>query len=259
MKEFMNKARQLAARHRTALGLKPFVAKSATDVGDLYVYSSIGESWWDDSGVTAKKVKDALVELKGVKTLNIYINSEGGDIFEAKAIYSLLERFDAEKVVHVDGLAASAATFIAMVGSKIITASHATWMIHEVRSLAFGRAEEMRAMADLLDLENRTFAETYAKRTKNTVDDVLAWMNAETWMNASDSKERGFTDEVRDPYEEEDDEKVAASAAPVSRIAAMTQEQLRINNVLHDARLARQGQRLNQLGRASPTKRSGQP
>jgi ATP-dependent Clp protease protease subunit len=195
---WLQMARQLAARHQQVTGRFHFSAEASGDRGQLYIYESIGDDLWTGGGVTGKKVVEALDQMKatGTKALDIYINSPGGDIFEAKAIYAALRRFDGERVVHVDGIAASAASFIAMAGDTIVTQPAGTWMIHEVRALAFGRAADLRATADVLDLENKTFAETYAKRTGQSLQDVLSWMGAETWMNAAQAKERGFTDHI---------------------------------------------------------------
>lgn len=249
--QLLAKLRQIAARHRQAAGPRALSGQE-NDQGSLYIYEMIGEDWWTGGGVTAKKVVDALEALKGVKTLNIFINSEGGDIFEAKAIIENLERFDAEKVVYVDGLAASAASFIAMVGDRIITSPVATWMIHEAWSVALGRAADLRAMADLLDMQNRTMAETYATQTGGTTDEMLELMAAETWMDARQAKERGFTDEIAREDASQEEAAAAATTSPLMAIAAQTNARVA---------LARQKQRLRQLSaRASPGRTAhGQP
>lgn len=215
-------ARQLAARHREVTGRPAFHAEVKGEVGSLYVYEVIGYDWWTGGGVTAKQVVDALEQMKGAKKLNIYINSPGGDIFEAKAIFANIRRFDAERIVHVDGIAASAASYIAMAGDKIITNPAATWMIHDVWARASGTAADHRALADVLDMENKSFAETYAKRTGQKVEDVLAWMTAETWMSASEAKERGFTDEIAEATTSEGGDVAAAlmEAVHTLRVAA---------------------------------------
>lgn len=191
----LERAHKMALGYAAELGDRPRFNADAGR-GSLYIYEQIGLDWWTGEGLTAKTVQQALEAMKGASGLDIFINSPGGDIFEAKAIYAQLRRFSGEKVVHVDGIAASAASFIAMAGDKIITAPSATWMIHEVWTRVLGRATDMRAMADVLDLENRIFAEAYSSRSKSKLEDVSAWMNAETWMNAATAKERGFTDEI---------------------------------------------------------------
>jgi ATP-dependent Clp protease protease subunit len=246
----LQKAHDIALRHREATKRPLFEAKKEGDRAQLYIYEAIGQDFWTGEGVTAKRVRDALAGFADAKVLDVFINSPGGDIFEAKAIHSQLLRFAGEKVIHVDGIAASAATFIAMAGDKIITAATATWMIHEVSAIAFGRAEDMRAMADLLEKENCIYAETYAKRTGGKVDEILALMNAETWMNAEEAKASGFTDEIADA--ETQPEAAAAARNPVIAVAAQT------SSVVE---LARQRQRLNQLSvRVSPASdASGSP
>lgn len=206
------KAQRIANKCREVKGWKPGAkihARSTKDtsVGDLYVYSVIGDSWFEE-GVTAKSVQAALDDLKGVKTLNIFINSEGGDVFEAKAIYSQLKRFaaNAELIVHIDGMAASAATFIAMAGDKIITSPAATWMVHEAWTFAMGDAKALRDSADLLDMMNADIADIYAARTKRPVEEMRALMAKTTWMNATQALEEKFTDEIATYEDDEEDE-----------------------------------------------------
>jgi ATP-dependent Clp protease protease subunit len=235
------KAQSIAERFRVvpANGAKRplFASADKGKTGELFIYEQIGFDCWTGDGVTGKSVQEALAKMSGVETLNIYINCEGGDVFEAKAIYTALCRFNAKKVVHVDGIAASAATFVAMAGDKIITSPVATWMVHQAWSGAVGRAVDMRAMADLLDLENRNIAETYSRRTKGDVDEMLALMAAPpdgTWMNAESALEKGFTDEIgvsaTDDEGEDAPAALAASATGTERMAAaisMTQRRIK--------------------------------
>lgn len=211
----------LAALERWTPG--EFRAESTGIRGSLYLYEEIGETWWG-TGTSAKSVVEAMAELRasGVKALDIFINSPGGNIWEAKAIFAELKRFDGERHVHIDGIAASAASFIAMAGDKIITAPAATWMIHDVWAGGYGNADDHRKLADLLELESSSFAEVYAARSGQTVDDVRAWMRAETWMNASTAHERGFTDEVSSAAKPDDDSAdVAAAMTAVSTLRAI--------------------------------------
>lgn len=229
--EGLERARRLAEGYRAELGGRAgFIAVApqhrphgrgpraeALTRGALYLYEQIGRSWWSDTGTTAKMVADALAELKasGAKALDIYVNSPGGNIFEAKAIYAELRRFDGERHVHVDGIAASAASFVAMAGDKIFTAPAATWMIHDVWAMGIGNAAELRKLADVLELESSSFADVYAARSGSKLDDVKAWMQAETWMNANTALERGFTDEITAPAD--------ASADDSEDVEALTQ------------------------------------
>lgn len=250
----LRRAQEIAAQYRQKLtakaGPRPRSEK-AGDRGALYIYEPIGAGWFGE-GLTAKRVADELDALKGAKALDVFINSEGGDVFEAKAIFALLRRFEGEKTVHVDGLAASAATFIAMAGDRIITAPAATWMIHEAATLAYGWAADLRAVADVLDLENRSIAETYAKRTGHTSDECLAWMGEEKWMNAREALDLKFTDAIEGEDAGEEDVSNASGSSLVD-LAEQTQRRIAAR-----ARIADMEQRTR--NRASPDpQRPGQP
>lgn len=240
----------LALANETPEHNRPPIFSQVADpeTGELYIYEAIGfDCFAEGGGVTAQKVQAALDEMKGVKTLNVYVNSEGGDVFEAKAIYAQLKRFAAKKVITIDGLAASAATMVAMAGDRIVTNPVATWMIHEAWSGAMGNAADMRAIADVLDLESQTIAETYARQTGGTPEAMRELMLAETWMNASQALERGFTDEVSDPDEDNDDDSTGddskdakRSRSSVAVAAALTQS--RIKSVTPAALMAARAQ-----------------
>src|SRR4029077_2840319 len=136
------------------------------------------ESMFGD-GVTAKQFATDLKALGAVRTINLRVNSEGGDVFAAKAIYATLRDSPASIVVHVDGIAASAASFIAMAGEEIRIYEGAFMMIHSAWIFATGGAAELRARADLLERVDETIVATYAKRTRKTEPEIKAMMEAE--------------------------------------------------------------------------------
>lgn len=198
--EAFTRARQLAdgfaARSRRpelnrAAPLRAEVSKEGT--AEIYLYDAIG-GWW--SGIDAEWFRRELEAVKGAKRLNLFVNSPGGDVFEAKTMLSLLERFDAEKVVYVDGLVASAATFLVMGANRIVTVPHGTWMIHNAWGIAAGEAKSMRAYADLLDMVTGDIAGIYERHTKQPLEKLRGLMDAETWMTAEQAKELGFTHAV---------------------------------------------------------------
>lgn len=170
------------------------MAKSK-DAGEIYLYGPIGASFWGD-GISANQFRQDLKALGAVKTIDVRINSEGGDVFDGKAIYSLLVEHQAAVTVHIDGLAASAASFIAMAGNTIEIAEGAFVMIHNARGACFGGEDDMLATATLLRTVNSTIVDVYAARTKNTPADLRKWMNAETWMTGKEAVEKGFADAV---------------------------------------------------------------
>lgn len=162
---------------------------------ELFIYDIIGSDWWSE-GITAKGVRDFLRNNSDASRLNIFVNSPGGDVFEAKAIFSQLDRFDGEIVVYIDGLAASAATFLVLAADRIVTAPHATWMIHDASSIMWGNADEMRAIADVLDQLSDDIAGMYAARGKEKAAKFRELMKEETWLTADQALELGLTDKV---------------------------------------------------------------
>jgi len=164
---------------------------------ELLIFDAIGN--WEDMGeVSAKMLSRDLAKLPAsVKRLDIHINSPGGSLFEASAIYSRLADHKSEKHVYIDGLAASAATIVAMVGHRIYARANSTMMIHLPNGLAVGNANDMRKMAGALDTITESMVNVYARRTGQTREDIRAWLDAETWMSPEQAVERGFADEVR--------------------------------------------------------------
>lgn len=164
--------------------------------GALYLYDAIGG--WD--GIAAMDVIKALAGVSG--PLDVHINSYGGVIFEGAAIYNALDNYrqaDGNSItVYVDGVAASAASFIAMAADEIVMAKNATMMIHDGSGLVWGTADDMRDTADLLDLLSDTIAETYAARTPDTP--ATEWRDVmrggDAWYNASAAVAAGLADRI---------------------------------------------------------------
>jgi len=165
------------------------------DHAEIYLYGIIGQDWYGD-GVTAKQFADDLKGLGKVKAIDCRINSEGGDVFAGKAMYTLLAEHEATVKVHIDGLAASAASFIAMAGDEIRIAEGAFVMIHNAWTFAAGGADDMRRTATLLDTVNETIREVYVARTKNTAKAVKDWMDDETWFAGKEAVSAGFADKL---------------------------------------------------------------
>ncbi|AHN84819.1 Clp protease-like protein [Vibrio phage phi 2] len=159
---------------------------------ELLVYGEISEYWGEvDSKSFAK-------QLGGISSseINVRINSYGGEVFTAQAIYSLLKSHPASISVFIDGIAASAATIIAMAGDKIIMPSNAMMMIHNPLTGVWGNSSDLREVANLLDKVRETLLATY--RAKTGLDDkkLIELLDNETYMTASEALELGFIDEV---------------------------------------------------------------
>jgi len=190
-------------RHRwTNLAPAPFRegvrAVTAASEPELLIYDYI-DSWGGEWGVSAAEVLAALDVIGDVPALTVRLSSPGGDYFEGVSIHNALLRHPATVTVHVDALAASAASVIAMAGDRVVMGQGAQIMIHEAASAAFGRADDMRACAVMLDQTNDDIAGFYAARTGG---DVAAWREAvrqETWYTAAQAVAAGLADEVATP------------------------------------------------------------
>lgn len=168
-----------------------FFAKSNGKRGEIYLYDAIGGSFFDE-GITSKTFADQVKSLGNVDAVDIYINSPGGSVFEGISIYNQIKRMPMKKDVHIDGIAASIASVIAMAGDTITMASNGTMMIHDPWGMAMGTAQDMRQSADALDKVRDVLIGTYAARTGNDAKQIGDWMNAETWMTADEAVSRGF-------------------------------------------------------------------
>lgn len=171
-----------------------FFAKKTGTRGEIYIYEDIGEGWF--GGLTAKAFSDTMKELGNVAALDIYINSPGGSVFDGVAIYNQIKRFAGEKIVHIDGIAASIASIIAMAGDEIRIAANGMIMIHDPWGMAIGTADDMRKMSDSMDKIRETLLTTYVAKTGRTDKEISDWMTDETWMNAEESVKYGFASKI---------------------------------------------------------------
>jgi ATP-dependent Clp protease protease subunit len=164
--------------------------------GELLIYGPIGdEATWGNE-ITAKKFKEDLDALGDIETLNIYINSEGGDVFAGQAIYSMLSRHKAQKIVYIDGLAASIASVIAMAGDLVVMPKNAMMMIHNPWTIAAGNAEYFRKLADDLDKIRESLIVAYQSKSQLSREKIIELMDAETWLTAEEAVAYGFADEI---------------------------------------------------------------
>ena len=163
---------------------------------ELLLYGDISDSSWFGDEVTPKQFKADLDALGDVAELDIYINSGGGDVFASFAIYNTLMRHAAKKTVYVDGLAASGASLIAMVGDKIIMPENAMMMIHNAWAVVKGNKAKLRKIADEMDKIDGSLAGIYTARTGKPEADIVALLDAETWFTAQEAVEAGLADEI---------------------------------------------------------------
>ncbi len=181
------KAPQASGGDKSWFRMKASGEKSA----DIYIYEEIG--YW---GVTARQFASSLKALGDIDHINLRIHSPGGDVFEGIAIYNLLNSHPASKTVYIDGLAASMASVIAMVGNPVIMPENAMMMIHKPWGITGGDANDMRDYADLLDKVEGVLIPSYAKKTGKTPEELAVMLGEETWLTAQECVEHGFADQL---------------------------------------------------------------
>lgn len=165
-------------------------------VAEIAIYDEIG-AW----GVTAKQFAQELRALGDLSLINLHIHSPGGDVFEGMAIYNLLASHPARVEVYVDGLAASMASVIAMVGDVVIMPANAMMMIHRPWGIQGGDADEMRRYAELLDKVEGTLVASYTKKTGKSEEEIKQLLAAETWLTGAEAVEQGFADQLAEPLQ----------------------------------------------------------
>lgn len=167
----------------------------ARDAGaELSIYDEIGTY-----GVSAKAFIADIGALDNGAPLELRLNSPGGSVFDAVAIYNALQRHDGKVTVTIDGIAASAASYIAMACDEIVMPENAFLMIHDPSGLVMGTAGDMRDMAEALDKIAGSLIKGYAAKSGKPDDDIAALMAAETWFDATEAVEAGLADRVAEP------------------------------------------------------------
>lgn len=193
-----------------------------------------GSDWYSDA-VTPKAFRAALDEHEG-KDIIVSINSPGGDVFAGFEIYNMLAARKGGTTVRVMGLAASAASYIAMAADpgKLQMCRASMMMIHNPWSWAYGNAEEMRKQADVLDAIGSVMVDIYMQRATCAEEELRAMLDAERYLSPTEALNAGLCDEVIDPAEEDDDEETQAMAALRDRYVAMSVEDVRrVRSALH--------------------------
>lgn len=171
----------------------PAIKASDENDNTIGIYDPIGYDYWDDSGVTAKRISAALRSLDGADVV-VNINSPGGDVFEGLAIYNLLREYKGHVTVRVLGVAASAASFIAMAADEIQIARAGFFMIHNAWTGLWGNRNDLRETADFLEQIDDTIADIYHVKSGLSMDELKADMDKERWINGRDAIDSGFAD-----------------------------------------------------------------
>jgi len=183
------KLMQLLQTNHRAVENKLRVENQA-DSATIYLYGVIDQYF----GISAEDIAKELDALKG-KAVTLRINSPGGDVFDGRAMYSAI-RQHGNVTAQIDGLAASAATYVAMAAQSVAIVEGGFMMIHNAWTLAFGNKNDFTELAGLLDKFDQSIASDYMKKTGKSAEEIAAMMDAETWMSAQEALDMGFVDSV---------------------------------------------------------------
>lgn len=192
----------------------------AAQIGEnvITIYDVIGDDFWTGGGVTVNRIDAALRKI-GARDVEVHVNSPGGDMFEGIAIYNRLREHGHKVTVKVMGLAASAASVIAMAGDEIEIGAASFIMIHNAWVLDVGNRHDKRAVADMLEPFDAAMADLYVARTGIERAEIDRMMDAETFMSGSQAVEKGFADRLlaADYIDEDEDERDRAKGTNALR------------------------------------------
>lgn len=160
----------------------------------LFLNGTIAEDSWFDDDVTPQMFKEELLDGSG--NITVWINSPGGDCVAAAQIYNMLREYKGDVTVKIDGIAASAASVIAMAGDKVLMSPVSMMMIHNPMTIAFGDSGEMQRAIDMLSSVKDSIINAYELKTGLSRVKLAHLMDAETWMDANKAIELGFADEI---------------------------------------------------------------
>ena len=171
-----------------------YTIRARTSGTEVLIYDEIGAY-----GVTAKGFLAELGALPDDAAIDLRLNSPGGSVFDAVAIYNALKRHAGEITVWIDGIAASAASYIAMAGDIIVMPENAFLMIHDPSGLVMGTAEDMRSTAEALDKVKGSLIQGYSSKSGKADNEIATLMAAETWLDAKEALDLGFIDRIAAP------------------------------------------------------------
>src|SRR5574344_1633812 len=182
----------------------------------LFLNGTIAEDSWFDDDVTPQLFKDELCAGEG--DITVWINSPGGDCIAAAQIYNMLTTYKGNVTVKIDGIAASAASVIAMAGDNVLMSPVSMMMIHNPATIAFGDHTEMQKAIDMLNGVKESIINAYVIKTGLSRAKLSHLMDEETWMDANKAMEFGFADDVLKRDTENVEDNVEESIPSVSSI-----------------------------------------
>ncbi len=170
------------------------ITAQTADSAELLLYGTIGDGWFDDN--SSISFANTLQGLKNVSNITLRINSPGGEVVAAQAIYNLIKSHSAYVTVIIDGLAASAASLVAMAGNRIIMPSNAILMIHNPSAYVIGDSAELTHAAEVLQKTKETMIAVYAQKTGKSTNELSKLMDSEKWFTAQEALDYGLIDEI---------------------------------------------------------------
>lgn len=175
---------------------KPYaIARSGGQSAEILLYEQIGNDFWEE-GITAKQFASDLRAIGKVRTIDVRINSPGGSAFDGLAIYNALKEHPANVTIHIDGLAASIASVIAMVGDEVRISETALMMLHNPSGMAAGNANDIRAYLTMLEKIRESIVLAYQEKTGLSADEIEDLLDKETWLTADEAVASGFADAI---------------------------------------------------------------
>ena len=197
-----------------------WVRNENDEIRTLFLNGEISDETWYGDEVTPKMFKEELQDGEG--DITVWINSPGGDVFAAAQIYNMLMDYKGNVTVKIDGLAASAASVIAMAGTEVQMSPVAMMMIHNPATIAIGDSSEMKNVIDMLDEVKESIMNAYEIKTGLSRSRISHLMDAESWFNAKKAVELGFADKLlfsKEETEAEEEKELEMEAVMFSRKA----------------------------------------
>lgn len=194
----MNKLLKLLAANKAAQRRFEVVAADDGESVTVYLYDAIvaddmTAEWW--GGVSAQSFAKTMAGITA-PTVHLRVNSPGGDVFAARAMEQAIRECSATVIAHVDGYAASAASYLVLAADEVEISKGGFFMIHKAWTVCMGNAKDFQDTATLLDKVDESLVTTYADETGQDPDQLREWMTAETWFTADEAVQYGFADRI---------------------------------------------------------------
>lgn len=185
----------LRAANKAAV--KPLAVQAAAEETTVWLYDFIGFDAWTGTGVSAEAFAKEIAAIK-TPVIRLRINSPGGSVFDGRAMYAALKSHPSKVIASIEGVAASAATSVAMAADEVQMVKGSMFMIHNAWTIAMGNANDLVETAALLEKIDGNLVADYTGKTGKSEQQVKDWMAAETWFNAQEAVDAGFADAVVD-------------------------------------------------------------